>query len=120
MAIPQGVKIFTDELDPYDILDFKINLAALLEGGETISGTPVLALPTESTLLGLEIKTTNGYATSLSSNVIKFYLGVIDAEQNNTAFDGEGVLLPIKVTVTTNSVPPRRKQRTVAVRVKQK
>lgn len=118
MAVPTEAKIFLEPLDPLDITDFEINLAPLLESGEGIASQTV-SLPTESTLLGLEVKTTGGYATSLTGNILRIWLGIMPAEQGNAAF-ASGVILPIEVVVNTNSTPPRKKQRTVAVKVIQR
>lgn len=118
MATPADAKIFLEPLDPHEILDYSINLAPLLEAGETISAHTVVACP-ESVLLGLEVKTTGGYATTLTSNVLKFYLGIATVEQANAMFN-TGVTLPLEISITTNAVPPRKKQRTVAVRVVQR
>lgn len=118
MAVPAEAKVFTEALDPADIVDFSVDLNPLLEGGETIV-SHTETVPTESAVLGLQIKTTGGYATTLSAGILKFWLGVLLAEQNNTAFV-DGVTLPIEITITTNSTPARVKQRTVAVKVIQR
>ena len=118
MATPDTAKIFEETLDPYDVLDFEVDVAPLLEVGEGVASYE-LSLPTESTLLGLEILTTDGYVTTMESNIIRFYVGIELAEQANPAFVA-GATLPIEVNVTTNSVPPRKKQRTVAVTVVQR
>jgi hypothetical protein len=118
MAIPEEAKVFLESLDPTDILDFQIDLAPILEIGEGITSCTA-TLPTESVLLGLEIKTTAGYATTLTGTILRIWLGIIPAEQANSAFVA-GVTLPIIITVTTNATPPRVKQRTVAVKVIQR
>ena len=118
MAVPATASIFAEPMDPYEILDFEVGVASLLEVGETVSSYTV-TLPTESSLLGLTINTTAPYATSITGNVIKFYLAVTVGEQANSAFTA-GVILPIEISVTTNAAAPRKKQRTVAVRVIQR
>jgi hypothetical protein len=118
MAVPSGAKIFEEPLDPYDVVDFQVDLNPLLETGESITAYTI-SVPTESSLLGLEVKTTDGYTTSLSSNIVQFWLGILLAEQANAAFNTSATL-PIEISITTNSVPARKKQRTVAVVVKQR
>lgn len=118
MAIPAEAKIFLEPLDPTDITDFQLNLSGLLESGESIA-SQTLSVPTESSLLGLEIKTTGGYVTTLAANILTIWLGILIAEQGNAAFVA-GVTLPIEITVITNSTPPRKKQRTFAVKVIQR
>lgn len=119
MALPKNVQVFTEPMDPYDILDYEVDVTSLLQSGESVTSYTV-SLPTESSLLGLEILTTAPYSTSITGNVIRFYLGVIGAEQANAAFSGEGAVLPIEISINTNTNPPRRKQRTVAVVVRQR
>jgi hypothetical protein len=118
MAVPAEAKVFAEALDPADIVDFEIDLSPLLEGAETIA-THTETIPPESALLGLEFKTTGGYATSLTGNILRIWLGIADAQQSNAAF-ATGVTLPIELTITTNSTPARKKQRTVAVKVIQR
>jgi hypothetical protein len=118
MAVPADAQVFEEPLDPTDIVDFEIDLGPLLETGEAIASQTV-TVPTESSVLGLEIKTTGGYSTILTGNILRIWLGVLVGEQQNAAF-ATGVTLPIEITVTTDSTPPRRKQRTVAVQVIQR
>lgn len=118
MAVPAEAKVFTETMDPTDIVDFEIDIAPILETGEGVT-THTEAIPTESALLGLQIKTTGGYATSLTGTILRIWLGISSAEQANAAFV-DGVTLPIEITITTNSTPPRVKQRTVAVTVIQR
>lgn len=115
MAVPSDAKIFAESIDPYDIVDYEIDLAPLLEVGEDVA-SHTLTIPTESALLGLEIKTTGGYTTNLNANILRFWLGINAIEQGNAAFVN-GVILPIEVSITTNSTPLRRKKRTVALKV---
>lgn len=117
MAIPLGTKIFADIMDPYEVLDFQVNLAPLLESGEAIAAHSV-TIPTESSLLGLTLNPA-GYSSSLASNVLKFWLSIALAEQANAAFVN-GAILPIEISITTNATPARKKQRTVAVTVQQR
>ena len=118
MAVPADAKVFEEPMDPTDIVDYEIDLGPLLETGEVVA-THTETVPTESVLLGLEIKTTGGYITTLTGNILKIWLGVLLAEQANSAFV-DGVTLPIEITITTNSTPLRKKQRTVAVKVIQR
>ncbi len=118
MTIPVGTKVFAESMDPFDIVDFQVDLQDLLEQGENIA-TAVLTLPTESSLLGLTINTSGGYSTTLISKTLKFYLSVTDSEQSNAVFSA-GVILPIEVRVVTDSIPARKKQRTIAVQVVQR
>jgi len=118
MAIPAGAKQFTETMDPFDVLDFEVDISTQLQQGEGATSA-TLSIPTESTLLGLTINTTGGYTTTLIGNILRFYLSIILQEQANSAFAG-GVSLPLEISIITNSVPARKKQRTVVVRVIQR
>ena len=119
MAIPTTTFIWTQSMDPYDILDYTINCAGLLEGGELI-GSFTLQPLSEAIALGLNIKNSGGYTTKLIDGTsINFWAEIIEEEQGNPKFAG-GVVLPMELTVITNSTPPRKKQRTLAIRVLEK
>lgn len=112
MAIPPTAVVWTESMDPSDVLDFSINAASLLESGESISSYTVIAGP-ESVLLGLTVGSTN-----LAGNVIYVWLSVEASKQNDNAFLGAGATLPIEITVNTNR--SRKWQRTAVVKVAQK
>src|SRR6478752_6789159 len=120
MAIPASTLIFEESMDPYDITDYVVDTSQILEDLEAVDDYDI-NIVAESALLGLELGT-GQYAPSIdiTNKLITMWLQVEDAEQQNAQFSGSGVLLPIEVNITTNSVPARRKQRTVAVRVVQR
>ena len=115
MAIPASTYIFSGVLDPSDLLDYQIDVSSLLETGESIS-TFTLTVPAESVLLGLTLNTTGGYATTLASNKIQFWVSIDPSKQGNAAFNSVAVL-PLELSIVTNSTPARKKQRTVAIQV---
>lgn len=117
MAIPSTAPVALQSMDPYDLVDYKIELGNLLEAGETISTWSVTALP-ETTLLGLQIQTGAGYAAALNGTDITIWLNVILAEQSNPAFTA-GVVLPFEVSFTTSNAPNRKKQRSFGIKVVQ-
>jgi hypothetical protein len=117
MAIPSTAPVAAQPMDPYDLIEYAIDCSNLLASGENISTWTVTALP-ETTLLGLQIQTTAGYAASLSGKIITIWLNVITAEQGNPAFT-TGVVLPFELSFTTSNNPARKKQRTFGVRVVQ-
>ena len=116
MALPTDVKIFEEPLGPYDTVEYMIDASPLLEKFENIASYTV-TLPTESSLLGLQIVTTGGYSTSIANNVITFWLAVNPVNQADLIFVGAGVTVPIEVSIITTSVPARKRKRTIAVNV---
>lgn len=111
-------EVFSEAMDPYEILDFEVDVTNLLAPGEAIQ-TYSLSLPTESQLLGLEIQATAPYTIERTNNIIRFWLGVISEEHLNPVYNA-GATLPIQINILTNTGTTRRRQRTVAVQVFQR
>lgn len=111
--------VWEHSIDPYDVSDFSVDCTGILEEGEAIANFSLVTLA-QSELLGLQIKSGAGYSPVINGNVITMWLGILESEQGNPAFSGAGVTLPLELNITTNSVPARKKQRTLAVRVVQK
>lgn len=121
MPLPTNAFKFTDPMDPYDQVDFLLTLdgaGGLLETGETVASY-TLALRAEAAALGLTIGTAAYAPTQPIATQIRFWLNVDVSFIANTAFDGAGAILGVEVSVTTNSNPARKRQRTVAVQVAQ-
>lgn len=118
MPIPSTTKVWSETMDPADILDVKIDCSAFLEESDTID-TYILDTLTEAELFGLTIGV-GAYAPTVNNKVITLWLSINPLFQSDTAFQGTGLTLPIEVTVLTTSVPPRKFQRTVAVKVAQR
>ena len=121
MAIPPTAAVFPSGLDPHDQLDFVIPCGPILEAGEEIASY-TLALYAESTALGLTIMNDPGreHALTEDARAILLWLEIDTALENNAAFIGGGVRLPMEVTIVTNSNPSRRRQFTCLVPVAQK
>jgi len=111
------VKNWTESMDPYDIVDYKIDATGLLEVGENIASYTVLPRA-DSELMGLRVAD-NGYQTRIVDNVITLWLSIIPARQGDTLFT-VGTTLPVELSFTTDSVPSRRKQRTCLISVIQR
>lgn len=118
MAIPSNAVVWPEVMDPYDVLDYTVDVSDLLEAGENVASFTVTPLA-ESALVGLTLGTSS-YATSIAGNVIRIWLSIASGQQDNAAFNGTGATLPIEISVTTTSTPPRKKQRTAVVKVAQR
>lgn len=133
MPIPINAVPFEQPLDPGDVLDFR---AAFSRGPADTKPPPILLpnediasmtleLTSEAIALGLKIVSGqfNGAeypAPSIDDdNVLTFWLGVDPSFQSATAFLNSGTLLGVDVTIRTSNVPPRIKNRTLVVRVRQ-
>jgi hypothetical protein len=143
MALPENAKLLPRPMDPADRVDYVANAdpdqtdldtgeVPLLAETETISSY-TLTMSAEGAALGVTISQGGvgepGAAPSLISIVggsettgataVKFWLYVDPAFQDNAAFDGTGTYVGITLTINTNSLPSRRRQRTLIVQVAQ-
>lgn len=122
MAVPLTTDMFADTLDPHEELDFKIELADMLETDETIDPANwALEVPPESAALGLAIMSGAGRDAALadSDTAITFWLAIDPAFRDNPAFDSAGTALPLRITAHTSASPPRTRQRTFRIKVAQ-
>ena len=115
MAIPATTYIFKESMDPYDVVDYVADVSGMLEAGEAVASFNLL-VPAESALLGFELKTSGGYATTLTNSELRFWASINATKQTDPAFIS-GATIPVEINITTNSTPPRKKQRTLAVKV---
>lgn len=122
MAIPPTAKVFDDNLDPHEELDWKVYLSTVMEDGEAVAvGTWTLEVLAEGTALGLTIMTGSGRDPELlvTGQELLFWLTIDALFQDNAAFDAGGIDLPMRVTFQTDAVPARKRQRTFLVHVEQ-
>jgi hypothetical protein len=126
MPIPTDAFVFPEDMDPKDQVDYEIDLTGtveepgMLEDGEECASFD-LTLLAESVAVGLELGTGSRAPVLINTNKgIRVWFEVDSAEWGNAAFDGAGATLPMELTVTTNTSPSRRRQRTLVLEVKQK
>ena len=117
MAIPTTAIVWAESMDPYDVLDYEADVTNLLDGSEVASFS--VAPTAESLLAGLKVGTAE-YAPLLSSKIIRVWFSINNANQGDPLFDGTGATLPVEISVTTNSTPPRKRQRTFVLKVAQR
>jgi hypothetical protein len=122
MAAPTSAFKFKTPMDPAEILDYQIKLKAdvlpLLEDTEQAASYTLTLYP-EATALGLSIKTGGGYDPINDGENITIWFEVASGFQLNAAFDGSGASLAMELTLTTDHVPPRKRQRTLILGVVQ-
>jgi hypothetical protein len=120
MAIPPNTTIFAEQADPRDFSDWKVACSNILAADEAIE-TYELMLGAEAVAAGLIISSVPERAPQIVDNgrAIRIWLSVDDGMRLDPIFDGQGVTLPIEVTLYTNSIPGRTFQRTIAVRMAQ-
>lgn len=132
MVLPPNAKVWTQEMDPADVIDYQATLSGvdgLLETGEQI-GTFTLTMSPEGAALGVTISAggvgEGGAAPALfdplggsSNTAVKLWLYVDEEFQADPAFEGSGSSIGITLTVHTNSSPARTRQRTLVVKVAQ-
>lgn len=122
MSTPPTAMVFADKLDPHEKLDWKLGCANMLEDGEMVAtGAWTLEILPEGTALGLEIMTGSGRDPILMTGgqAIVFWLTINALFQDNAAFDGGGISLPMRLTFDSDALPSRKRQRTFLVPVAQ-
>jgi len=121
MPIPPKAFILA-EMDPAELLDYKFRLkqpgTKLLEDNEAVD-TFTLALYPEAIALGLEIKSGGGYDESTDGDNITVWFEIDELFWDDVAYDGDGAGLAMELTLVTDNVPPRRRQRTLVLQVVQ-
>lgn len=113
MAIPKAALVWSEPMDPTDVLDYQIDISPLLEGNTLASYTLVPGI--EAELLGLKIGT-GQYVPSIKDNIITLWLSIDPAQQGSVTYNA-GANLPVVLTLTTSSTPARTRQRTAVVKV---
>jgi hypothetical protein len=113
VAIPAKAVAFDSSADPYDLVEWVAEAAGkILETGESIAAF-TLNLHSDAIALGVSIKNTGAYAPGLvdANKSIQFWLEVDPSFRDDPAFD-LGLKVAIIVSIDTDSVPARRRQRT--------
>lgn len=105
------------ELDPYDSCEFEMDLTPLLDAGEAIADFDIEATP-EAAAAGLLVGAGASAPAESEPGVIRLHLSVDPAKRESTAFKGNGTLLGVTGSITTNAIPPRDFRREFRVRVK--
>lgn len=122
MAIPLNAFQFKAPMDPAERLDYQIKLKSgeltLLESTELIASYTLTLYP-EAIALGMSVMSTGSYAPSDDGESIKVWFEFNASYYTNAAFSGTGSVLAMELTVVTNSVPARTRQRTVTLGVLQ-
>jgi len=119
-TIPPTAPTFPDPIDPQEILDFAFELHDVLEPGETIDPSEwEIEILIEGVALGLEIMEEVDRAPALEDEdrTIGVWLRIAVEFQDNAAFEGSGIDLPMRATGKTTSDPFRIRQRTAKVKV---
>lgn len=119
--IPLGAYQWARPLDPADRAPYAFSFAALLATGEEIADIVRLTVSAAGAALGLEIDTSLGRVPIISDDgtTVQLWFCVADAFQENVAFSGAGVRIPIAFLVETNSSPFKRYERTAVLTVRQ-
>ena len=122
MPIPSDAATWLDPMDTSDLIDYEANMEPLLETAETIASFTVALMP-EAALLGVTVETVAPRDPQLvtpANKRIKVWMSVLIANREDPIFDGVGVDVGVVFTITTNSVPSRRRQRTYKLTVRQR
>lgn len=122
MPLPPNAKALTQAMDPSDIEVFEL----LIDQGDDktlMTGENVaefnFAVTAEAAAAGLMIMQEDGRRPTLTGLLLRFWLAIDPALFGAAAFSGEGISLGLELTLKTDSVPYRTKQKTIVVKVAQ-
>jgi hypothetical protein len=127
MPLPQNAVIVPQPFDPSDLDKITVTISKagvhtaqfpILEAGEDIAEYD-LALTAEAIAIGLRIKDEPPYYTALSGQFLNFNLELDESMRGLATFNKGGVTVGIELTILTNAQAPRRKQRTIGIKVQQ-
>lgn len=109
-----------ESIDPSDVLDFVVDLSALLEEGEEFAAISFTVMP-EASALGFRVMTEAPYAPlEVDHSHLRLWVTIAEGSRDLAAWNGGGTSCLVEFTATTNSVPARTWQRTIAMRVAQR
>ena len=106
-------------IDPYNALDYVLDMSELLENGEQFAVATLEVMPAAS-LLGFTIDQAGQYGVEqIDDSHILIWPRIAEPDHANAAWAGQGSSCSFEISMTTDSVPPRKWQKTAAVRVAQ-
>jgi len=127
MPLPPDALRLPETLDPFDIEKYTVTISKagvtqatypILDANENVAEYS-LGLTAEAIAVGLRILDESPYYTTLSGLLVNFALSVDESMQNLPIFT-KGIEVGIELTVLSDAIAPRRKQRTLAVKVMQR
>lgn len=122
VGIALGAAIWAQPYDPADHLPYAVDFGVHLGVGEKIAQIVEIEMNATAALLGVEVDVASGYSPIIDSAAgkkIQVWFTVIESAWNDAAFDVDGVQLPVIVRILTDSVPPKRLERTSVLTVRQ-
>jgi hypothetical protein len=125
MANPQGAATFSYIMDPSDVVDFAVQLsrgsdpADALQAGEDVASY-VLEASETALSAGLIVHSSAPRAPAYGDLTVGFWLSVEPSLQTAAMFDNGGVVVGVRLTVVTTASPPRTKQMTFLLNVRNK
>jgi hypothetical protein len=120
-AIPAGAPLWAQHFDPGDHAPYAFDFTALLGDGEKIASIDAIKMSAQAALLGVAVDQASVYAPIIDEAGKKLQLWfIVDMTSwEAVAFAAGGVMLPVTVRILTDSVPPKRFERTSALTVRQ-
>lgn len=115
-----GFASATHSIDPTEVKDYVIDLSPLLEPGEQFA-TVEIDVEAASTTRGFGIPETGSYAVAeVDDSHIRIWPQIDLGQQGAQAWAASGTVCRFEVTAVTNSLPPRKWQRTAQITVAEK
>jgi len=112
--------VAAQSIDPSDMLDYMIDLSAMLTEGEQFSTLSLVILPS-AVAQGFTVLSTPPYhPEEIDNSHVRIWVTIDGASRSLPAWSGQGTNCSFELTATTNSTPPRVFQRTASIRVTQR
>jgi hypothetical protein len=121
-GIPLGAVEWSQPYDPADHAPYAVDFSALLPDSEKIAEIEAIAMSATAALLGVEVDDASTFGPVIDVDAgkkVQLWFVVDAAAWQNAAFDINGVRLPVTVRVLTDSIPPKRFERTSVLTVRQ-
>ena len=115
-----GFTVARHVLDPYDKLNFEIDMSALLEEEESFTSVEFF-ISAASALLGFTIPSSGAYAPfEKDHSHLILWPQIVASKIDAATWSGQGRLCNFEMTMQTDSTPPRKWQRTISISVAQR
>ena len=121
-GLPVGAIAWPQQYDPADHAPYAMDFAPLLASGEKIAAIEAISMNATAALLSVGVDQDAPYAPIIDTAAgqkVQIWFLVDPVAWASVSFSAAGVMLPVTVRVLTDSVPPKRYERTALLTVRQ-
>lgn len=121
-SVPLGAVRWKQHFDPAEHKAYAFDFSLLLASNESIEKIERLRVSSVGVAAGVAIDGEDPFRPIIdeaTGKKIQLWFSVEPSLQENTVFSGTGLVVAVTATVTTNSTPPERFERSAALVVRQ-